>query len=119
MRLIKTIKFSYGDENKIVRFRVYYIYQSITSEINKPNYFLSRTIIKNKEEDIIGGSKTYNLICSTNEYHHIGYFSDTWREVLLQAELDFVSELFAESQMRMPKGLRCETDTLVENAEDE
>lgn len=119
MRLTKTIKFSYGEDGKVIRFRLYYVYKTIMPAINKPNYFLSKAIIKSKNEDMIGGPKTYNLICDMNGYHNLGYFLDTWREVLLQAELDFVSELFAESQMRVPKGLRCETDTLVEDDAEE
>lgn len=119
MRLTKTIKFSYGDESKIVRFRLFYVYEPITEEIGKPNYFLSRSHIVGKQEDIDGGPKIYHLICNMNQYYKMGYFLDTWKEVLLQAELSFISELFAESQMGLQKKLKMDIEDFTENAEDE
>lgn len=113
MRLIKVIKFAYGDESRIVRMRSFYVYESITGTIGKPNYFLSRVRISQKE-DRIGGERIYHLICSMNEYHKIGYFLDTWKEVLLQAELSFVSELFAESQMGLQKMLKMDIESFDE-----
>lgn len=112
MRLVKSIKFIYGDETKIFKFRTFYIYETINPEYNKPKYFLSNTIVRNMTDDMVGGIKTYNTICEMNAHYHFGYFLETLKEVLLQAELDFVSELFAESQLGSPKMLKMESKCL-------
>lgn len=112
MKLTKTIKFIYGKEEKIIRARIFYVYEPIIKAIGKPNYFLSKSIIMNKKKDTIGGPHIYQAICNMNQYYRLGHFLDTWKEVLLQAELDFVTDLFISSQLDNTEQIKIDVETI-------